>query len=75
MRRQTRKVILVTSMLGMSVCYLVLGGCFYIIEDNLRGGSSDSSLLLTGPFEYMNLEVNDGTNRRAVSGCLEVKWS
>ena len=46
MRRQTRKVILVTSMLGMSVCYLVLGGCFYIIEDNFRGGSSDSSYLL-----------------------------
>ena len=27
---------MMTSMLGMSACYLVLGGCFYIIEDNLR---------------------------------------
>ena len=34
--RLTRKVILVSSMMGMSACYLVLGGCFFIIEDNLR---------------------------------------
>ena len=27
-------MILVTSMLGMAACYLVLGGCFFIIEDN-----------------------------------------
>ena len=31
-----RKVILITSMLGMGICYGILGGCFYIIENNLK---------------------------------------
>ena len=28
--RLTRKLILIVSMVGMALCYVVLGGCFYI---------------------------------------------
>ena len=33
-----RKVILISSMLGMGVCYIVLGGCFYVLENHQRRG-------------------------------------
>ena len=38
MSRLSWKLILITSMVGMSVCYAVLGGCFYIIEANMKQG-------------------------------------
>ena len=56
-RRLTRKVILVSSMMGMSACYLVLGGCFFIIEDNLRRSKAE---FLTGEIRDLHRDRGGG---------------
>ena len=39
--RFSRKLILITSMLGMCLSYAVLGICFYIIETNMSAQSQE----------------------------------
>jgi len=50
--RLGRRVILITSMLGMSVCYFILGGCFYVIES---AAASKDTVEATGAGVIMNM--------------------
>merc|ERR550519_129760 len=38
--RLGRRVILITSMAGMSICYFILGGCFFVIERSGESGEA-----------------------------------
>ena len=51
-------MILVSSMLGMSACYLVLGGCFFIIEDNAARLKAEFT---TGEIRQFHYRTHTGT--------------
>ena len=49
-----RKIILITSIVGMSICYLILGGCFHQLE---KGRSSPFSRQSTYPLLFVILVI------------------
>ena len=58
-------------MLGMSVCYLILGGCFYNIEDIVERKKAESTpveIKDTGPTTYPYAIKNQRKARNAPSG-------